>query len=232
MEGRSENGSSSPTTGSRVPRKKAPSGTACEKHKRWKKRCPDDCPMRKPKNRRATAEILAPTSRKPMTKMNHQPEEHDYMALLQMSMMQTKRELPSVFASDVVPEFISRTPSPDSEGDVVADEIDGRKRMRRITKPRYDDMIEEDEDAFDLKDSDGSSPSSPDISYSGRNKKQRAVNNKSRTGRKYLPSACDRHKLLHAKCPANCPDRLRRDAEMAEKLNKRWFDCVPTQQLQ
>lgn len=41
------------------PRKKAPSGTACDKHKvttsvvtlscaqRWKKRCPDDCPMRK-----------------------------------------------------------------------------------------------------------------------------------------------------------------------------------------
>lgn len=29
------------------PRKKAPSGTACEKHKRWKKRCPEDCPNRK-----------------------------------------------------------------------------------------------------------------------------------------------------------------------------------------
>jgi len=31
--------------------------------------------------------------------------------------------------------------------------------------------------------------------------------------RKYLPQACERHKLLHAKCPANCPDRLKRDAE-------------------
>lgn len=33
--------------------------------------------------------------------------------------------------------------------------------------------------------------------------------------RKYLPQACERHKLLHAKCPANCPDRLKRDAERA-----------------
>lgn len=39
--------------GPRIPRKKAPSGTACEKHKRWKKRCPDDCPMRKAKTRRS-----------------------------------------------------------------------------------------------------------------------------------------------------------------------------------
>jgi hypothetical protein len=31
--------------------------------------------------------------------------------------------------------------------------------------------------------------------------------------RKYLPQACERHKMLHAKCPANCPDRLKRDAE-------------------
>jgi hypothetical protein len=34
-----------------------------------------------------------------------------------------------------------------------------------------------------------------------------------RTGRKYLPQACERHKLLHARCPANCPDRIARDAE-------------------
>jgi hypothetical protein len=41
------------TSSPRIPRKKAPSGTACEKHKRWKKRCPDDCPMRKAKTRRS-----------------------------------------------------------------------------------------------------------------------------------------------------------------------------------
>jgi hypothetical protein len=34
----------------------------------------------------------------------------------------------------------------------------------------------------------------------------------SRVGRKYLPQACENHKLLHARCPANCPDRLARDA--------------------
>jgi len=34
----------------------------------------------------------------------------------------------------------------------------------------------------------------------------------SRVGRKYLPQACENHKLLHARCPANCPDRIARDA--------------------
>jgi len=29
---------------------------------------------------------------------------------------------------------------------------------------------------------------------------------------KYLPQACERHRLLHARCPANCPDRIKRDA--------------------
>jgi len=38
-----------------------------------------------------------------------------------------------------------------------------------------------------------------------------------RTGRKYLPQACERHKLLHARCPANCPDRIARDAESVRK---------------
>eukprot|EP01119_Soliformovum_irregulare_P013787 TRINITY_DN3707_c0_g1_i1.p1 TRINITY_DN3707_c0_g1~~TRINITY_DN3707_c0_g1_i1.p1 ORF type:complete len:331 (+),score=86.59 TRINITY_DN3707_c0_g1_i1:261-1253(+) len=31
----------------KISRRKAPSGTACEKHKKWKKRCPADCPNRK-----------------------------------------------------------------------------------------------------------------------------------------------------------------------------------------
>jgi hypothetical protein len=33
--------------------------------------------------------------------------------------------------------------------------------------------------------------------------------------RKYLPAACEKHKLLHARCPANCPERLLRDAQMS-----------------
>jgi len=47
-------------------------------------------------------------------------------------------------------------------------------------------------------------------------KDKKSPKNARRTGRKYLPQACDRHKLLHAKCPANCPDRIRRDQEMVK----------------
>jgi hypothetical protein len=31
---------------------------------------------------------------------------------------------------------------------------------------------------------------------------------------KYLPQACERHKMLHARCPATCIDRIRRDAAL------------------
>jgi len=41
-----------------------------------------------------------------------------------------------------------------------------------------------------------------------------------RTGRKYLPQACDRHKVLHARCPANCPDRLKRDADLHQSSDE------------
>jgi hypothetical protein len=48
---------------SKIARKKAPSGSACEKHKRWKKRCPDDCPMR---SHKAYAPILHPLVKSPL----------------------------------------------------------------------------------------------------------------------------------------------------------------------
>jgi len=40
----------------------------------------------------------------------------------------------------------------------------------------------------------------------------------SRVGRKYLPQACERHKSLHARCPANCPDRIARDSQKGAPL--------------
>lgn len=38
-------------------RKKAPSGSVCEKHKRWKKRCPEWCPLREKKIQGITNEL-------------------------------------------------------------------------------------------------------------------------------------------------------------------------------
>jgi len=38
------------------------------------------------------------------------------------------------------------------------------------------------------------------------------IKSKANSPRKYLPSACERHKGLHTRCPSNCMDRLKRDS--------------------
>jgi len=143
-------------------RKKAPSGSACEKHKRWKKRCPDDCPMRKAKRKDG-----------PNT---------NYYEMIQWSLIELKEDY-----SDLEEE---REEEMEEEEDEEEEEFQAKKRRIQETEP-----TEKKE----------------------KRKQRRNKSSKGRTGRKYLPQACERHKILHAKCPANCPDRLRRDAEVARQ---------------
>lgn len=74
-------------------------------------------------------------------------------------------------------------------------------------------ILDEDED-YEESDSKSGRLSA---SKKARSKKNSPSRNVGRAGRKYLPQACDRHKLLHAKCPANCPDRIARDQKLAEQ---------------
>jgi len=82
-------------------------------------------------------------------------------------------------------------------------------------------ILDEDED-YEESDSKSSRLSS---SKKSRSKKANASRSAGRTGRKYLPQACDRHKLLHAKCPANCPDRIARDQKMSQEDMVEDSDC-------
>jgi len=248
-------------------RKKAPSGSACEKHKRWKKRCPDDCPMRKPKFRKRKAisdltsqmiegkRFATKTEQQPLIRSQSLPVVHskdslctptsdpdtphtapgspgsasntttDYIALIRESMEQLKREFNYDNISDDIEQQIRDRVNIELST-AGANEIEQafiRKRMR-------EDDLKERKNAYP--DSDGSDDSSmseltgdeftpvdsmqldsapvPKQKKSSSGKKSKS---KSRSGRKYLPAACDRHKALHAKCPANCPDRIKRDLE-------------------
>jgi len=155
MEGRSDYFSQ--TLISKTIRKKAPSGSACEKHKRWKKRCPDDCPMRKAKTRK-----------EPNT---------NYFEMIQWSLIELKED--------------SEQEEMDEEEEEETVEEEEEEEFQEKKKKRKDENEKE-------------------------RKSRRNIRSK-RSGRKYLPQACERHKILHAKCPANCPDRIRRDAEAARQ---------------
>jgi len=176
MEGKTTNGFPthySPTD--KLVRKKAPSGSACDKHKRWKKRCPDDCPMRKSKSLCRDAKRQLPS---------------DYFDMFRWS----------IEDSNMVEEY--------EEEECIEEEeqqVEVTQRSRRSPPRRFEDemmMSEEEEEEIVVK---------------RKTKKTTIKNSKGRTGRKYLPQACDRHKVLHAKCPANCPDRLKRDTDLANK---------------
>jgi hypothetical protein len=192
---------------SRVPRKKAPSGTACEKHKRWKKRCPDDCPMRKCSKSKKMKSPLAPL-RSPRSPRELPSLKDEHLSLFQWSIDQmntsptpcspvgSSSENERSYSSD------SNMGSNDSEQEIGK----SHPKMRiKLTKSSST------EDVFGMMMDDYESPKmsrSPTASRKNMNAKR------NRGTRKYLPQACDRHKLLHAKCPANCPDRIKRDAEL------------------
>jgi hypothetical protein len=112
------------------------------------------------------------------------------------------------------PERRPARPHPRSKKAKLVEDFEEPKKQ---DTPRSSDseipmILDEDED-YEESDSKSSRLSA---SQKARSKKNNAVRSVGRTGRKYLPQACDRHKLLHAKCPANCPDRIARD----QKLNQ------------
>jgi len=333
--------------GSRVPRKKAPSGSACEKHKRWKKRCPDDCPMRKPKHRKSkysesSKEILeedqgspsagdiellsrnrSPSPKLPSTpsskesrKITSSVEEKenssnkaDLVSLIINSMhllrrdsscsltpediiqieSQLKRKINLETASlkaseaenseslksrdhDFLDEYaslevtskrrvIKKVKSFEEEEKkiiLIGPSPSGRRNSSRRTsasvacekhtalharcpsncpdrrpasssrsKKTRDPVVDDDdpspdfmeqEDEFDVEEDQlYNEQLTPKSSRRKSDASRKTSKTSRRTGRKYLPQACERHKLLHAKCPANCPDRLKRDAELSKK---------------
>jgi len=203
-------GATSPTTG-RLIRKKAPSGSACEKHKRWKKRCPDDCPMRSNKQQRKqkapienhfSENILGTTISAFESEFNGMRSrstrgfkfEDQIYSDYDVSPSAQRRAALSSMACEKHTALHARCPPNCPERRPV--EAIGRRKKSSTTTTKGDD--------------------SSDKEFTAKAPKPKSTKSKGRTGRKYLPQACDRHKLLHAKCPANCPDRIKRDAEAAK----------------
>jgi len=87
---------------------------------------------------------------------------------------------------------------------------------RRSLNRREDDFIYEDEVLEDDVEFEGQESGA--YKYKGQSPSKTVQKSRGKyVGRgkvrsKYLPQACERHKLLHARCPANCPDRLKRDS--------------------
>lgn len=264
------------TPTSKSARKKAPSGTACEKHKRWKKRCPEDCPMRIVSKYRR---INPQTSVKPATRVSSDEEEYQYP----VSSEKTHRSADSNGAH-VIPSHLpaarsslnqrfygeyahqslpfyneprmekrtdrkksrhtakssrrkrtyllntiaceyhtilharcppncpdrrparphSRTKFADPSSKAIEEEQMWEKESEMIQDEVYDSM-------------DDSLPEDLETSHDMTESSEMKSNSSKRKGKKYLASACERHKLLHSRCPINCPDRVKGDRVSAVK---------------
>jgi len=266
--------------GPRIPRKKAPSGTACEKHKRWKKRCPDDCPMRKAKSRRTGKmtrsqsmelkydyyqdyeEQGSPLSTGEADTFNElsedkslysrrsyespisysetrSPSKNDLFALISWSMQQLSQD--SNLSQDDIfviqaqlmkkTNVIQNAESLDNITEILesckqmatspAHVITIGPKSKRGARTTYYDNLASLSPSSSMEDLSPGSFTTEEDKYELESPKspRKASEKKSpkapraKGTRKYLPQACERHKLLHAKCPANCPDRLKRDAD-------------------
>jgi hypothetical protein len=110
------------------------------------------------------------------------------------------------------PERRPARPHPRSKKSKVEEFVEPKKQdTPRSSDSEIPIILDEDED---YEESDSKSSRLSSSSKKSRSKKNTPSRSIGRTGRKYLPQACDRHKLLHAKCPANCPDRIARDQKM------------------
>lgn len=248
----------SSSTGSRGKRKKAPSGSACEKHKRWKKRCPDDCPMRKAKFRRIEARnnmnqsteekksrVVSKSSTK-STIMESQNEDKKFSKGASLPTGEIEESLAGEEGKDK-PSGLTRRIKTASTSDEAIKTIKEEKEVLPPPCKKHQQMNLRcppgcskrgknitTTTSSNLPPSPSSIPSSPiSLPQSGEKAPSLEVKPKRSTKRstsssgshemthhqqqhrtkrlKYLPRSCDRHKLLHAKCPADCPDRLLRD---------------------
>jgi len=262
-------------------RKKAPSGSACDKHKRWKKRCPEDCPMRRRKSssfylqngikeeegklirdqKDQIARLMDESikyidshdlekSAKSLVKIVSLLElntpTHSFVeplsktacvTIIRSSLERLDSNIDALdeFGIDLKEELYKRLNAIEQEGcvelrkgmeaeiELEAEEDDNEKAQvypkdmaRRSLNRREDDFIYEDEVLEDDVEFEGQESGA--YKYKGQSQSKTVQKNRGKyMGRgkvrsKYLPQACDRHKLLHARCPANCPDRLKRDS--------------------
>jgi len=263
-------------------RKKAPSGSACDKHKRWKKRCPEDCPMRRRKSSsfylqngikeeegkqiRDQKDQIARLMDESIKYIDLHDLEKSAKSLVKIvSLLELNTSLHSFveplsktasviiirsslerldsnidaldeFGIDLKEELYKRLNVIEQEGsDELRKGIEGGIELevegdnekapvsvypkdiaRRSLNRREDDFIYEDEVLEDDVEFEGQESGA--YKYKGQEQSKTVQKNRGKyVGRgkvrsKYLPQACDRHKLLHARCPANCPDRLKRDS--------------------
>jgi len=260
----------------RIPRKKAPSGTACEKHKRWKKRCPEDCPMRKTKSKKTLSTPIATTPKRPkinpeMKSDSFSDDSGDFVNEDKSFYRKRALQLESSDSQDEYPIYQEGEDSDSSEkrragrranATTVACERHTSLHARCPphcadrrpvgARPKKSPEMEAFDNLIGLMRAEDMSPSYEDwdqslsesdrvwiSTYADQLPKSARIQQKKlqasetisvaavpaelkkspkvqranpKGGRKYLPQACERHKMLHAKCPANCPDRLRRDA--------------------
>lgn len=231
-------------------RKKAPSGSACEKHKRWKKRCPDDCPLRKAKWRYTSQASYRPFRSSKVPTPTHslkKDEIEQVIALINSSRtdqweiaapkLQTvlrnlekcvhlSHSISSISCSVAhqradyvlliryVMKNILLDKTQDEKVDFV-EEIEKRALCNEMSPPLSDEAIQQLLSRCPSIDSisrrakrkiDGITTNTGEETDK-LDEKKRKKDEKKKINEKILTIACEKHTIMHARCPPQCPDR-------------------------
>lgn len=228
-------------------RKKAPSGSACEKHKRWKKRCPDDCPLRKAKWRYSSqASYKQMRSSTKVTSPAHSLKKEDIeqvIALINSSRtdqweiaapklqtvlrnlekcVQLSHSLSSISPSVahqradyvLLIRYVMKNILLDKAGEETAryvEEIEKRALCNEVSPPLSDEVIQQMLSRCPSIDSMSRRAKRKMEAVAGeedsREDKKRKKEEKKKVHEKILTIACEKHTIMHARCPPQCPDR-------------------------
>jgi len=215
-------------------RKKAPSGSACEKHKRWKKRCPEDCPLRKPKWR-----FFLPShshhSHSDDSSRWKREEVDRIVELLTSSRFDdwatSSRKLNSVLSCcrRKMSNSSFSAPKPQNRAEYISlirsiilqlrkegnshtlnllDEIEQRALCNEVTDGDTTELFEEPDTREDgEQQNDNNFKRKRESKQEEIPEKKVKIEHRSKSS-DYVPTiACERHTVLHARCPPTCSDR-------------------------
>jgi len=233
-----------------IKRKKAPSGSACEKHKRWKKRCPEDCPLRKAKwrfsSQNAYRPVRVPKEHATVNVLKKEDVEQ-VIALINSSRtdqweiaapkLQTvlrtlekcvslSRSISSISSSVVqqradyillIRYLLKNLLLDTKETEMInyVDEIEKKALCNEITPPLNEETIQQllsrcgSFESFSRRHKrrpEGSTVHTEDEEDHHVDKK-RKKDDKKKAHEKILTIACEKHTIMHARCPPQCPDR-------------------------
>lgn len=187
---------------------------ACERHTSLHARCPPNCPERRPAKAhpRSTKRLKLEDEDSGLSPPSHEEDDSKFSPGITT---RAGRVVKSSMIDGTNNNMLNFSYSSGSKNSFALEEEHFDQSFETSPRDHYQSFYHSNNNNNSNEGTPASSPTSV--------RRQVNVNHNNSSNhhnnRKYLPQACERHRMLHARCPANCPDRLRRAEEYAIEVD-------------